>query len=228
MTASKVQATTSTATEAATEAEHKNEYIVRHKLYYKADKIELGLYGGLTPLDSTVSHWLVGGKIDWHFTDHFGWEILDFHYGFPSTSSFTTGLVESSIGGLSNLQTNRIKMIAGTSLLVSPVYGKIRFFGKRVLYLDVYAVFGLGFVNQEVLKVSTTAQNVTATQSILETNWDLMFNFGIGFKIFLNDAMGLVFDMRDYVVHAKTYGSRSLRSNFVVTVGLTFYIPPFG
>lgn len=199
--------------------------VVRNKLFYKSGKIELGFNGGIMPYDSLVNHYLAGGRLTWHFSDHYGWEVIDAMLTFPTTTSFTTNLVSSK--GISNLQTTRLNMLFSSNFLLSPIYGKMRFFGSSVLHYDLYVVAGLGAANNDTLKVSTPGTAQPATELVLRSGFNPMFDFGLGFKIFINRAMGLVFDMRDYVVYAPVYGTYQLKSNFSVALGLSFFLPTF-
>ncbi len=200
------------------------EAIVRQKLYYKAGRIEVGGAVGVMPYDSVINHIMAGGRLTWHLSDHYGWEILDAMLTFPTVASFTTNLVSSQ--SISNLQTVKLKMMFGTNFVLSPLYGKIRFFGRQVIHLDMYFVGGFGAASTETLKFSSTS-NSPAVQSTVTTGFDPMFNFGLGFKIFLNSAMSLNLDFRDYVVYSQVYSGRSLKSNFAVYGGLSFFLPTF-
>lgn len=207
------------------EYEKEIEAVVRNKHFYKSGRFELTGTAGVMPYDSVINHYMFGGRLDWHLSDHYGWEIVDLQVAFPSVTGFTTNLVSSK--GLSNLQTVKLKTMVASNFLLSPVYGKIRFFGRQTLYFDVYLVAGIGMANTEVLGLSATGANAPAVETSLKTGWDPMFDFGFGFKIFMNDALGLVIDMRDYVVSSQVYGGRSLKSNFSVFAGLSFYLPTY-
>ena len=80
--------------------------------------------------------------------------------------------------------------------------------------------------NTEVLKLVDN-DTPEPTQSTVRAAWDPMFHFGLGIKIFLNRAMGIVIDLRDYVVNSREYGTPALKSNFSVFGGLSFYLPTF-
>ena len=207
------------------EYERSIDSVVRNKGFYKSGRIEVGPSIAVMPYDSIVNHYLIGGRATWHLSDHYGWEILDLQVAFPTVTGYTTDLVKSK--GISNLQTTQLKLLVGSNFLVSPLYGKIRFFGSTVLYFDIYAILGLGLAKTDTLKFSSPATNSPATQSTLSSQFDPMFHFGFGFKIFINSALGLVIDMRDYVTYSTTYGKKSLSSNFAVAAGLTFFLPTF-
>src|SRR5262245_5650497 len=75
------------------EYEKSIEAVVRHKLYYKAGHFEVGGTAGVMPYDSLVSHIMFGGRLTYHFADHYGWEIADIQLGLPSVTNYTTDLV---------------------------------------------------------------------------------------------------------------------------------------
>ncbi len=195
---------------------------IRNKIFYKPSSIELGVLGGLMPYDLLVDHFNVGGRASWHFSDHFGWEIVDFQTLTARTTTFTNDLVADATKDIQRLDVLRVKTMAVTSLLISPLYGKMRFFGSSVVYFDIYASIGLGLANVETLKLSKSDPNGTT----INTSWDTTLAVGLGFKIFLNSAMGLVVDLRDYVVNSQTYDKRSLKSNYTVMAGISFFLPP--
>jgi len=199
--------------------------VVRSKNFYKSGRMELGIAGEVMPFDSLVNHYLLGGRLTWHLADHYAWEILDVHAAFPTVTSYTTDLAQGK--RIKNLQVPELKLLAATNLIISPLYGKVRFFGDSVLHFDVYIAAGLGLASTRTLKFTFVTGQSTPTQSVVGTSWDPMFDFGLGFKLFLNKAMGLNIDFRDYVTHTSVYGTRSLRSNFSVSAAVTFFLPTF-
>jgi len=199
--------------------------VVRNKYFYKSGRIEVTGTAGVMPYDSAVSHYMAGGRLAWHFSDHYGWEIADLQLGFPSVTGYIRNYVQEF--GLSNVQTVKIKKMAGSNFLLSPIYGKIRFFGRQILYFDVYLVAGLAMANTEVLQLASAGKTQAGVETIMKTGWDPTISLGFGFKIFLNDAMGLVFDLRNYLVSSETYGKRTFKSNFTVFAGMSFFLPTF-
>lgn len=199
--------------------------IVRNKFFYKKGRFEAGITGGVMPYDSLVNHYMVGGKLTWHLHDHFGWEIIDIQKAFPSVTSFASGLVQDR--GISNLQTTQLNYSLTTNLLLSPFYGKIRFFGSQVLFFDIYLALGGGMASTETIRLASTGIGVAGTQTSIRSGMEPCFDFGLGFKIFTNNFLGLVLDLRDYVVFSETYGKKNPKSNFSVFLGLSMFIPTF-
>ncbi len=198
--------------------------VVRSKYFYKTNKFEIGATAGMMPYDSVVNHLLVGGKATWHFSDHFGWEIADIQYGVPSITADIKDKVTTK--HLTNVQFSQISFLATSNFLISPIYGKVRFFGNQVLYFDIYAVLGAGFANTKTIKLSDPT-GISLVESTVRSGMEPAFDFGIGLKVFTSDFLGLVIDLRDYVTFAEVYSAKKPRSNFSVFAGLSFFLPAF-
>lgn len=203
--------------------ESSNESVVRNKIFYKTGKFEPSIVAGTMPYDSLINHYLLGGRLAWHLSDHFGWEVADLQFSIPSVTAYTRNFVTQFT--VSDLETQRLKMIVASNFLMSPIYGKIRLTGSQVLYFDLYLVAGVGVANNDTVKVFY--DGTSAQESIVRTGFDPLFDFGLGFKFFLNRAMGLTFDLRDYVVYSELYGKKTMKSNYTVSLGLCFYLPTF-
>lgn len=211
----------SKSTETQNNVERSINAVVRNKYFYKTNKIELSGTAGAMPLDSVVNHLLVGGRATWHFSDHFGWEIAHIQVASPSITGNIKDIVTAN--SLSNVQFSQINLLATSTILLSPIYGKIRFFGNQVLYFDIYSVFGFGLANTKTIKLSSSAP----VESTVRQGMDPVFDFGLGVKIFTGDALAILIDLRDYVTFTEVYSSRKPRSNFSVFAGLSFFIPNF-
>lgn len=205
--------------------ERANSAVVRNKTYYKSGRFETTVTAGVMPYDSLVNHFMLGGRATWHLSDYYGWEIVDLQSVFPTVTQYAKDTVSSQ--GISNLQTFKMRYVLTSSFVFSPFYGKIRFLGSNLLFFDVYATFGGGVAKTETLRLSSSGQGITASEAILESGHAPAINMGIGLKMFLNRAMGVVIDMRNYVVIAKAYGSTRAKSNFSVFAGVSFYLPVF-
>lgn len=206
-------------------SEKENQAVVRNKRFFKGNQVELGIGGGLMPYDSTLDTYTLGAHLDWHFNDHWAWEIIEYQKTFSSVTSFITSKAADNNMNLQDLQVIRPNSIIGTNLLVSPFYGKIRMLG--VVYLDIYLIAGLGFVNTTTLRythTSGTSYNTTEVNS----GYDFAINYGVGFKFFLNNTFTLYFDLRNYMANSFSYGRRGFGSNFTSSLGLSIFLPNFG
>ena len=202
------------------ESEKESSSVVRNKIYYKPGKFELAATGGLMPYDDVNNQYFAGGKVSWHLSDSWGWEILDVHKSFASVTSWANSLVKDK--GISNLQTVQLDYLATTNILFSPFYGKIRVFGSSIVYFDLYTALGGGVARTKTIRLSSVDP-----ESTIRTGTDPVIDFGLGFKFFLNQSMGLVLDLRDYLTFSENYGKRSAKSNYTVFLGVNFFIPNF-
>jgi len=214
-----------TSTTGQIDYERSIEAVVRNKYFYKSGKLEVAGVGGVMPYDSLVNHYMAGGKLTWHLSDHYGWEIIDAQFTFPSLTGYVQELAKAK--GIANLQFAKLKMMITSNFLFSPIYGKIRFFGSQILYYDIYATIGAGMARTETVRLNSSGAGTAATESSVRTGFDPAFDFGIGFKIFVNDAVGIVIDFRDYITHTDVYGKKSLKSNFSVLAGVSMFLPTF-
>jgi outer membrane beta-barrel protein len=196
--------------------------IVRNKKYYKKGAIELTGTAGLLPYDSLYSGFTFGGRLTWHLHDHYGWEVVDALLPMLSVSSYTHGLISNIGNSIANMQASQLKTTLSTNFLLSPFYGKLRFFGSQVMYFDIALVLGGGVAQNTVSQFSYNDQ-----ATVLATTWDPLFTVGLSFKLYMSSWMGLSLDLRDYMVLTNLYSKRRLNSNFAFNVGLSFFIPPF-
>lgn len=199
--------------------------VVRNKRFFKTGHLEATVSGGTLPYDSVVRHFSAGGRLAWHLSDHYGWEIIDANMLFPTVTNFTNNTVQSYT--ISRLDALELKKTISTSFLLSPLYGKIRFFGSAVVYFDIYLVAGVGAAQTDVKSFSMADASSPVVETLASSGWDPMMNLGLGVKVFASRAFGVTVDLRDYVTYSEKYGSRSLISNFAVTAGLTFFLPNF-
>ena len=193
--------------------------VVRQKNYYKAGHLELDLVAGGMPYDALVDHLMYGPRVAWHISDHWGWEIIDAQFDRSKVSGYARNNIVFE-KGLSNLQVLQIGQYFGTGLLASPLYGKVHFFGRQVLYFDIYLVAGLGASYAQTIKLSNKDET-------LSSNYYPMASVGFGLKIFASSAVGLVVDFRDYIIQAPLYDTTRIHHNLAVLAGLNIYFPGF-
>lgn len=202
------------------EFEKASQLVVRNKLYYKPGKIEVAGTAGLMPYDDVNNQYFVGAKATWHWTDYWGWEVIEFQKAFSSTTDWVKNLVSSK--SINNLQTAQLNYLATSNLVFSPFYGKVRVFGSSLVYFDLYAVAGGGLAGSRTIKLSSGNP-----ESEVRSGMDPVIDFGVGFKVFMGPSFGMLLDLRDYLTFSETYGKRSVKSNYTVFLGLNFFLPSF-
>lgn len=200
--------------------------VVRNKEFFKAGHFDVAATAGLMPYDSLMNHYQVGGRLTWHVSDHIGWEIVDLNLPFGSPTGYTNELVSTQ--GLTNgVQAEKIKLMAASNILISPLYGKLRFFGASVIHFDIYLAAGLGYHSSEITKYSGSTGG-PVTETVIGSKGGFLFDVGLGLKLYPSRFMGLTVDLRDYFTTPTLYGNSSPKSNFTVTFGAVFFLPSFG
>lgn len=206
--------------------------VVRNKIYYKAGHIELNAVAGMMPYESLVNDFMFGGRAIWHLSDHYSWEVVDGLWSLSSVNTYAKDTVVANdlkpTGAFPNggLSVNKLKLSFCTNFLISPFYGKVKFFGSQSLFFDIYFLIGAGISQMENVQVFNNGG--TAGETSLSTTWDITVPVGLGFKVFLNPGIGLVIDLRNYFSYSNLYNQKYIKGSFSAFIGLSFFIPSLG
>jgi outer membrane beta-barrel protein len=206
--------------------------VVRNKIYYKTGHIELNAVAGMMPYESLVTDFMFGGRVAWHLSDHYGWEIIDGLWSIPTVNSYAKDTVVANdlkpTGAFPNggIFANKLKLSLCTNFLISPFYGKIKFFGTQSLFFDIYFLVGAGLSQMENVQIYNSGG--TAVETTVSNTWDITVPVGLGFKVFLNPGMGLLIDLRNYFSYSSLYNQRYIKGSFSAFIGLSFFIPTLG
>ena len=105
-----------------------------------------------------------------------------------------------------SLRRNDFTRVFG-SLTWSPLYGKLKLVAATIWRYDLYFVAGPGVV---VNPISLGAAG----------------NFGVGFRVFLHQAVALRFDVRDYLYRQQLLSEDYYVNDLAFTTGLSVFLPP--
>jgi outer membrane beta-barrel protein len=205
--------------ESQAERERESKAVVRNKRFYKQGRIEFAGGAGLNPFDLALSNQMFYARATWHITDIWGWEIANAFFGSPRETQWAVDLVREK--GISNLQFTGIKWGVTTNVVWTPIYSKIRLWGASVLYWDGFAVLGGGVANTQLFTMSSPGLNQPGTLSVGQPTMEPCINIGIGFRFYFNRTFAFIVDLRNYLLYSTTYGSRSLRSNYMTNLMLS-------
>lgn len=147
--------------------------VVQNRIYTKAKKLQLGVIGGVNFGDPFLSVQGAGLSLGYHFNDLFGVELMALKYFVGDSNAYTTFKEEKE--GV--LNTNPQKYFLGLSGLGSFLYGKLSFFGKKIIYYDMYVTAGAG---------------LTGTQN----GGKLTGSAGIGQRFYLSQAVSFRFEYK--------------------------------
>lgn len=185
--------------------------VVQNRKFTSEHRFELDIFAGTVSTDPFLSVHHYGGSLGYHFNQYFSLHAIawkdsvsnsDAYNSFQSNSLAQTGIKAT-------VDTNRPKGFYGLQADENFLYGKASFFGKMIIYVDLFVLGGVG---------------MTATDS----GNDFTPFLGIGQKIHLNQTMALTLDYRimeynEVIPKSLGVGSNQ-RSNTtdVVTFGLCF------
>jgi len=146
--------------------------VIQNRQYKKLGKFRLGVAGGIVATDPFLSVKDFGGSVGYYFGENWALQFTGTKY-FVSSSSALQTLELTGNGTL----LNRPKAHYALEALVSPLYGKLSFFGNKILYFDFYLLGGLGMLSGE---------NGTSTAPHL----------GIGQQVYLTRTVALSLEVR--------------------------------
>ncbi|MCM2324268.1 MAG: outer membrane beta-barrel domain-containing protein [Oligoflexia bacterium] len=195
--------------------------VVQNRLYSKANKIEIGMFGGSLTTDPFLTVKSVGGSFGFHFSEylaaHFlAWKTYVGHSG--AYTGFQEAIQEQE--GIPAIpSTNDPKSYFGAEGAASILYGKLSLIGKAIIYYDMHLNGGLG--------VTSTYTGNYFTPSI-----------GIGQQVYLNKQISFRLDYRamfyrERIVTRQTAAdqgainevSKGTRTNWThaITLGVNFF-----
>ncbi len=175
---------------------------VEPRLFKKALRHELTIFGGMYSADLLSSWALVGGAYTFHFSEALG---LEASFGYTRTRSALIRTIENS-RGITLLHLDGRVFIYTGHLLWSLAYGKVRWFGGSISRFDFYVALGGGITDNQ------TANGLT-------------FSGGFGLKFFFGDWFAIRLDLRDQVLQQEILGETSIVQNLSATLGFSVFLP---
>jgi outer membrane beta-barrel protein len=167
-------------------------------------------FGGATLLnDPWFNQFGASFKAAYHFSDLFGLELAtDFYSG--SESNASRDLFESLSVSASSFV--RPQSYSGLHIYLSPIYGKMSLFNKRIVPYDVYFTLGAG---------STTLEQAKEKQA--DT-----FHLGAGQIFAFSRNAAFRWDIRVNAFSAQGYQSSAKKietQNVIMTLGFSYFLP---
>ena len=188
----------------------------------------------------------VGANFLW-FQGLNGRSDLDFHVARGTRFINSSGPNMGAAGGLV-VPINEYQMAAALNFSYVPVYGKFLMFNRFIFHWDIYLMAGVGFMRTRPIPV------VDPEVRSFNYDWRIMFDAGVGVRVFVNRWLGIVGELRNYVYleqlerlsiaqqdvpvmrgqtpvpnsrqDAATWlGDSALTDNVMVQVGITVFLP---
>lgn len=183
--------------------------VIRPKFMTKRGRIELGGQGTLIMNQSFIYTFMASGILDYHFSEMFAVE-LGLSYGF-SIDKEDKRILEDEYD--IKTQILRTQYIANGGIVWTPIYGKTQLPSGDVVYFDSFLTAQVGTTGiqytyeQCITPPDDKASDAPAKPSPTTKGYPT-FMLGFGQKYFVNESVGLRWDVRDYFFqYAKADGS---------------------
>jgi outer membrane beta-barrel protein len=203
--------------------------VVPRKAFLKSGRVELAPFTGITLNDVLIRHYTFGGELNYYLTDVFSVGLQGLY--FVKELSDREGLVGLQYNRVATL--NKFKYAGALNFGYVPGYGKFTLFNKYIWHWDVFVQAGVGLIWTEIIPRD---KRFEAFQ-----NMNIMPDFGVGTRFFLNDWMTVSFALRDYIFNdkfeptirdatqtidqVKDAATSKLVNNIMLTVSVGFYLP---
>ncbi len=186
--------------------------VVQNRLYTKAEKVEVGAFGGIVNSDPFLSVQSLGVELGYHFNEVFSVHLLAWKDYTHASSALT--LFQETVHATAD--TNPPRAFYGGETSWSLMYGKLSVLGQAIIYYDFHVLAGAG------LTVTDSGNELTGI-------------VGLGQQIFLSRLVSLQVDWRltpyhedvlEQVIVSKLGQVASSRVNWsnTVTVGVTLLL----
>jgi len=175
---------------------------VQERLFQKALRHELSVFGGGYAADLTSSSYLAGGAYTFHLS-----EDLALEASFQYTRSHTelVRIIESRLA-TELVREETPVFLYGGHLLWTLAYGKLRWFHSRISRFDFYLALGGGVTDNR------SARGLTLSA-------------GFGLKFYPTSWLAVRMDVRDHLLNQELLGESRIVNNLAATLGLSVFLP---
>ena len=169
-------------------------------------------YVAHTGIGLGVNYWVsnvlaIGANFLW-FQGLSGRSDLDFHVARGTSFHNPNGA-----GGLV-VPINEYQMAGALNFSYVPVYGKFLMFNRFIFHWDIYLTAGVGFMRTRPIAV------VDPEVRQFNYDWRIMFDAGVGVRVFINRWLGIVGEIRNYV-YLEQLENLSIATNDAPTMACT-------
>jgi len=176
--------------------------LTKDRLFVKALRHELTLYGGYYVSDLFDSTFVLGGAYTFFMSENFGTEIS---VSWSRLRTSVADTIEQANAFDLQLGNDDVIRVFG-SLAWSPLYGKLRLVAASIWRYDLYFLAGPGVVVDPL-------------------SFGAAGNFGIGVRVFLHRAVALRFEVRDYLYRQEILDEDFTVNDLSFTTGLSVLLP---
>jgi outer membrane beta-barrel protein len=235
-------------TSAFAQSPNERVHVLQKRDYSVKNKIEIGVFGGLTIGDVFTQQFSTAVAVDYHLNEAFALEGLwmssklpfamgnraagsgtaeysdpdSFRWGMTYTGAYDEVKNDAQLSP-SNADLAMLGNYLGLSVQFSPIYGKWSLLNLGIGHADIFLTAGGGAASTEYRK---------ANGNWVDTGLYFVGSFGAGFRIFLNRWLAIRLDLRDFTFAArvKSEGGTStaasddtkIRNSLFLMLGVSF------
>ncbi len=165
--------------------------VVQNRKFSKANKYQLGVFGGINAVDPFLSVQTLGLSFGYHFTERYSLSLTGWYNFVGNSTAFDVFQTEKD----GNINTNEPAGYIGLENNWSLLYGKLSFLGHKIIYFDLHIGAGLGL-------------------DFTETGHYLAPSILIGQRFFITKVTSLRFDYR-FKYRRETFFEKTINTNSV-------------
>jgi outer membrane beta-barrel protein len=139
---------------------------------------EFAVGAGILPMDALYKGFSLGGSYTLHLTDLWSWEAIDFHYSADVDSG--TDVTLARRWSVAPTNQPQIQYLAASHVIFSPLFGKLAFFNRAILYAEAFLSFGGGIAH-------------------FTDGFRPQLSVGPGIRLFLSQRVSTRLDVRDSI-----------------------------
>jgi outer membrane beta-barrel protein len=175
--------------------------VVQNRLYTKAKRLSVTLFGGPLLTESYTNSWNVGGAVNYYFSERHGIELHGWKTS-ATPSEFVTSF-SNRFGAQPDF--NFPLGYVGVNYNWIPIYAKLSLLEKKILYFDMSVSPGIGVTFMEANAFATPP----ATNPPVTKQSPITLAVDIAQQVFLDEHWALRIDLRNHLYQEKIYLSNT-------------------
>jgi len=187
-------------------------HVIQRKPVLEENRFELTPRFGMSVNDAVYRSFKVGTNANFHITERLYVGGLFEWFDFGSALGGRTGVFDRTYDQTqTRAEAPVVRYVGALEVGYQPIYGKFSLFNSSILYYDIGASLGGGWVNSGTI-LSGSSGGFGGTGSLVG-------------RLFVNDWMAFDLELRD-LIFPTTLNDQSVVANLVtVSAGMSFYFP---
>ena len=203
---------------------------IQKKTFLKVGRFEAGPTMGAVVNDPFLNRFILGGVLDYHFTEVFGVELQVAYapiFGTGGENDPDWKELSKQLREMNSVAPDISKLTLNTSFsfLFSPIYGKAAIF-RTILIFDIFGNFGAGIVQTSDDLVALGADENDEEAIATQNQWHPTTIIGGGMRIAFNRTVTVRIEGKSMTyIEVINSSTLEMKNNFIFQGGATFFFP---